>query len=208
MTCLSFSTLPFAATLALIATPVWAVCPTGPDDLTAGIQVEHDDDSVTIYRRLPDGMIEEVVNYQDGSGEETVVVSHKGLWVVSNYLRQDGADMIDTLDKTEIEGGIDALPEPKQDLRWSGNTTFTQAGESPIQQELAVNIGQERNVRYGDCTLTAWPVVIRYMGESIDMTEAVDYLPEFGFGVLAGIKDDIGTDTYVATSIAVVPAAE
>ena len=207
MTCLPFSTISATAVVCLIAGPALAECPTGPDDLTNGVQVEHDDDSVTIYRRLPDGRIEEVVNYQDGSGEETVVISHHGLWVVSNHLRQDGKDQMDTLDRTDIEDA-DALPVPKQDLRWSGMTTFTQAGEPPTQQELTVVVGRERNVRYGDCTLTAWPVVIRYLNETIDMTEAVDYLPDLGFGVLTGIKDDIGTDAYVPISIAVVPTAE
>ena len=65
-------------TACLTPLPLFAGCPTGPEDFTRGVYIVYDDASTAVIVRTADGLFVETTEFNDGSDGGAVYVSHMG----------------------------------------------------------------------------------------------------------------------------------
>jgi hypothetical protein len=175
------ATIILAATLVCQAgvAAAQARCPTG-DDLARGIRVDFSDGSYEIFRNP--GMDIVVVDGVDPNGYAYQMELVHGLHLLS-YVNVAGG-VVDDQSAISYDYGVgaSALPVPSAGGKWSSGVSVIDGFGQRSEPQSHV-WGEVTMVDIGGCTYEMIEVVISYKtGDGY--REALEYIPELGFGYL------------------------
>jgi hypothetical protein len=167
----------------LSATPLAALCPEGPEDALHGIHVRYDDGSRSILRALGDGVQQDILTYQDGTGGGYTITALHGIYPLEEALLQNGNHAPGSLDVITYPEGLSSLPVPEPGLEWRASAQVSKDGRVPFERRFTVTVGQGVVATYGDCSYDVLPVALRSTDADDDGFIGMDYVPLLGISV-------------------------
>lgn len=182
-----------AAACALLAGPAFGFCPATPADARAGFVVTYDDGSTMVTRILPDGLQEDIEEYNDGSGEGYLTRAVSGIYSVEEMPTWNGQPETGERWLFNYPGGLSSLPAITPRMRWDGSAEQKDDAGTGGTWSFGVSAGAMMTQAHAGCRMTAIPVVVRTTepdGESYYLF--FEYLPDIGVSLYRGIGDGPG----------------
>lgn len=184
--------------LVFSATPVFAACPT-IDDMKSGVRFDLASGEYETLRLVNDTLVESIFHF-DGGGALRNLLAH-GLYLVEVVDLENDTPVPSTRSVYTYPVEPNFMPMPSVGGSWStGAALLTSNG---IEYETQIyKYGDWAETSFGACTYKSMPITIDYVfeGEFSGDRDIINWLPELGFGYLAGsIEGEDRTDyTYIS----------
>lgn len=174
-----------------------AQCPSGPDDLLAGIELGYEDGAITVYTRNDAGLIIETVTYGDDAGWGYQTVSHYGYVLVSFATIENDVVQTDFLDLYSYPGQrlerFASVQSPNVSVsatlltRYSGMSGFDDTG---YKASITFTSKEPEAITWGGCSYSVIPIEV----DEDEYGSLYYFVPEIGIGfyvdsLLNGVPD-------------------
>ncbi len=168
-----------------------AECPTGPQDLDAGITLGFEDGSVTQLVREADGMIVERTEYNDGSGAGFFSRSKFGFAYLEIYDTLNGEPLPDARAGFDYgPAGLDLVDVPKTEItRYTLERTISFADGTNATERVTFETREFEQRDWGGCAYRVLPVEVSDFDADDGRAEVFDYLPDLGVAVFIGASE-------------------
>lgn len=184
--------------LAAVGSVAVAACPQA-DDLSEGIYVGYDDDSITRYYSVMPGEVIEDTMFMDGSGNRFVVITLGGLFELS-FLDMPGGEADETSrERSEYASDLRAVQPVRAGQEISTAAITTYADGSVAREAYTVEIDVAPDVMIGGCRYQALEVHHSYVSTDGVFGIQQRYLPELGIAIYDGTTEaGAEPETYAA----------